>query len=437
MTLLRRWCRLARVRPPDLLAAVGVVAFVAAVYVLIVLGGGVALGRPGSASMLLSVTATIVVAAGFDPVRRGLASWAGRRFGQPASEPSRLLASFLAGTGGHATPEQVTDRMARVLSDGLGGRATQVWLLVGERLRLAGACPAPDRPPQPPDLAGARSTGVRPVWHGGELLGVLAVEERAGEPLAPVEEHLLDGLAAGAGLVLRNLRLTAELQERYREVSERAAVLATARRRVVALEDQERRRLERDIHDGAQQRLVALAVGARLALSRLGRRPEQAPELIAGLTQTAEQAAAELVELVGGRHHVIAGAGLAAALRAAADISPVPAEVDCLRLARYPEAVEQALYYCCVEALQNVAKHAAAGSVRIDLRDVPGGVTARIQDDGRGFTSPSAQRPSGGGLANIRERMAAVGGTLAVQSTPGRGTVVEAFVPAQPMAGDS
>ena len=321
--------------------------------------------------------------------------------------------------------------MAKVLAAGVNARQVQVWLLVGGRIRLAAVHPEGDgEPPTPPELTDdptpVSGRHVRSVRHSGELLGVLVVEEREGERLTPVEEELLDSLAAQAGLVLRNLGLTAELHDQLLDVSARADLLRTSRRRVVASEDVERQLLERDIHDGAQQQLVALAVNIRLVQSLLPRSPRQASELLESLDRYVQHAVTDLLEVVGGRPRLLAQAGLTAALRAAADTSPLPVELVSSGLGRYSADVELALYFCCMEALQNVAKHAAAHSVVIELHGDERSVTACVRDDGRGF---DVRGPSQGGLAHMAERIEEVGGALSIRSDHRCGTTVRAQVP--------
>ena len=358
-----------------LLVLAGLVGFVGAVYVAVVIVLGVLVGRSDAPSLLLSVAATAVVAVGFESARNGLRAWANRLSGRPHPLPYEVLTHFAPDS--EASAQETPLRMAKVLAAGVGARRVQVWLLAGGRTRLAAVYPDSDgEPPAPPELSDDQTPvpgrHIRFVRHSGELLGVLVVEEREGERLTPVEEELLDSLAAQAGLVLRNLRLTTELHHQLLDVSARAHLLRTSSRRVVASEDVERQLLERDIHDGAQQQLVALAVNIRLVQSLLTRNPDQAAELLASLDQSAEQAGADLLEVMGGRPRLLAQAGLAAALRASAGTSPLPVQLVSSGLARYPAKVELALYFCCMEALQNVAKHAAAHAVLIELQATSG-----------------------------------------------------------------
>jgi signal transduction histidine kinase len=425
-----RWWSFSRGQlPVHLLVLAGLVAFVGAVYVVVVIVVGLFVGRSDAPSPLLSVAATAIVAVGFEPARRKLRAWANHLSGRPHPLPYDVLAHFAPDIV--ASAQETPMWMAKVLAAGVSARRVQVWLLAGGRIRLAAVHPESDgEPPAPPELSGdprpVPGRHVRPVRHGGELLGVLVVEEREGERLTPVEEELLDSLAAQAGLVLRNLGLTTELRDQLLDVSARADLLRTSRRRVVASEDVERQLLERDIHDGAQQQLVALAVNIRLVQNLLTRSPQRAGELLKGLDRSAEQAATDLLEVVGGQPRLLAQAGLTAALRSAAGTSPLPVELVSSGLGRYSADVELALYFCCMEALQNVAKHAAAHAVVIELRGDDRSVIACVSDDGRGF---DVQGSSDGGLAHMAERIKEVGGALSIRSDHRDGTTVRAEIP--------
>ena len=412
-----------------LLVLAGLFAFVGAVYVVVVIVGGLLVGRSDAPSMLLSVAATAVVAVGFEPVRRRLRAWANRLSGGSQPLPYDVLAHFAPDS--EASAQETPLWMAKVLAAGVGARRVQVWLLAGGRIRLAAVHPESDgESPAPPELSDdpgpVSGRHVRFVRHMGELLGVLVGEEREGERLTPVEKELLDSLAAQAGLVLHNLALTAELYDQLLDVSARADLLRASRRRVVASEDVERQLLERDLHDGAQQQLVALAVSIRLVQSLLPRSPRQAGELLDSLDRSVQQAVADLLEVVGGRPRLLAQAGLTAALRAAAGTSPLPVELISNGLGRYSAKVELALYFCCLEALQNIAKHAAAHAVVIELHGDERSVTACVSDDGRGF---DVRGSSKGGLAHMAERIEEVGGALSIRSDHRDGTMVRAEVP--------
>jgi signal transduction histidine kinase len=243
-----------------------------------------------------------------------------------------------------------------------------------------------------------------------------------------VEEKLFGGLAAQAGLVLRTVRLRAELAERLAEISHRAAELQASRQRIVATQDEERRRLERDIHDGAQQHLVALAVGLRLAQTLVARSWDRAEDVFADLRTAVADTIETLTDLSRGIYpRALTEAGLAPALRAAAATCRVPVTVTMDELGRERADVEAALYFCCVEALQNVAKHARARHVSVQVGRQDGALTLVIADDGAGFASDSPR--TGSGLTNMRDRIESAGGTLTVVSRPGKGTEITARVP--------
>ncbi|MGZ4129884.1 MAG: histidine kinase [Actinomycetota bacterium] len=255
----------------------------------------------------------------------------------------------------------------------------------------------------------------------GEVLGALAVAMPANDPIDPVREKLIDDLAAQAGLALRNVRLTAELQTRLDELS-------AAQKRIVAAQDQERRRLERNIHDGAQQQLVALAVKARLARSLVGRNDDKASELLEQIGAETQEALEDLRDLARGIYPpLLADKGLVAALEAQARKSPIPAEVSPDGIGRYDQALEAAVYFSILEALQNAAKYSDAARVSVALAQANGDVTFEVRDDGVGF-EPN-QTGYGTGLQGIADRLRALDGTLEVRSAPGSGTTIAGSVP--------
>ena len=416
-----------------LLVLGGLTLFVALTYVVIVLGGGALVGHTTSPQLGLSVLATAVVALGFDPVQTRLESVAARvvHGGQPS--PYDVLRRFSETLAGSHAAEEVPARMARVLVNGTGGEWAQVWIVVGDRPILAATWPpdarrdgAEDGDPREEDYPGRRS---RPVRHGDDLLGVLVVQERPRVPLTSVEERLFAGMASQAGLVLRGVRLRAELELRLEDLSTRARELRASRQRVVDAQDAARRRLERDIHDGAQQHLVALAVNLSLAGTLAGRAPERADDLLAAQEAAAEETVATLVRLSRGIYPPLLGAhGPGAALRAAVEHAGVPVLVDDAGVGRYPPIVEAAAYFCCLEAVQNATKHAGPATIRVTLRGGAGGLGFTVEDDGAGYDP--ATTPPGAGLANMRDRVESLGGTLTAESQPGGGTRIRAELPA-------
>jgi signal transduction histidine kinase len=208
--------------------------------------------------------------------------------------------------------------------------------------------------------------------------------------------------------------------------------LKASRSRILAAADSERQRIERDLHDGAQQRLVALCIHLELAAERTPD-PVEAEEL-RGLADEVEQALNEIRSLTHGIYPAtLLEQGLASAVRSAALRSPVATSVDVEELGVYPSEISAAVYFCCVEALQNVAKHApGARSARILLRESDSTLCFSVSDDGPGFRHDSAR--VGAGMVNMRDRINSVGGKLTVDSRPGHGTRVNGRIPLSPPA---
>jgi signal transduction histidine kinase len=274
-------------------------------------------------------------------------------------------------------------------------------------------------------------TRIVPVRHQGELLGALSINKRAGEAMTPVEDDLLQNLAAQAGLVLRNVRLTAELRARVEDISEQAAELRASRQRIVAAQDAERRRLERNIHDGAQQNLVALTVKLRLAANLARRNPERARESARALVVESDQALETLRALAKGIYPpLLRDQGLVAAIRAEVGKLAIPATIHVDLHDRYPSEVEAAVYFVCSEALQNVTRHAHASHVDVNLSGRSHALSFDIADNGAGFDVTNQRQ--GSGLRNMADRIEAIDGRLEVRST-NRGTTVSGVVPVRPM----
>jgi signal transduction histidine kinase len=243
-----------------------------------------------------------------------------------------------------------------------------------------------------------------------------------------VEERLFAGLADQAGLALRGARLRAQLEQRLVEVSARAEELRLSRQRLVEAQDRERRRLERDIHDGAQQHLVALAVNLSLASTLAVRSSDRANQVLADQELAAGEAIATIRGLSRGIYpSLLSDAGLEPALRAAVANSPVPVTVTSHGLQRYPASVEAAAYFCALEAFQNSLKHSGATAIRVEITAADERtLVVAVEDDGTGF---DLARPGGTGLANMRDRVESMSGTLRSVAATGRGTRIEARLP--------
>jgi len=386
---------------------------ITAIYAAIVAGIGTLAGRQGS--LLLAALAAAVVAVAFQPLRQRAQHLANRVVYGRRATPYEVLSDFSGRVAGAYATEDVLPQMAKILAGGTGATSAAVWLATGPELRLSATWP--EQTPGPgavrladdsvPAIPGAGA--VVPVRHQGQLLGALTVTMPPTEPLTPAGEKLVRDLAAQAGLVVRNVRLVEDL--------------LASRQRLVTAQDQERRKLERNLHDGAQQQLVALALKQRLAADLVRQDPDGAIAMLADLRQDTGEALADLRELARGIYPpLLADQGLVAALESRGQKSPVPVAIDADGTGRYPQQVEAAVYFCCLEALQNVAKYAAASTVHIHLADEGGWLTFSVADDGHGYNS--ATTAIGSGIQNMTDRLSALGGTLNVHSVPGSGTTV-------------
>ena len=403
-------------------------AFITAVYVAIVVGLGSLVTQHGArAGLWLSIAATAVVAVAFQPVRARVQHLANRLVYGRRATPYEVLAQFAERTAGTYATEELLPRMARILAEGTAARRADVWLRADGAFRDDATWP-PGEPPFPQTRAdtGGRlavpgADRVLPVRYQGEVLGALSVSKRPGESLTPAEGKLLADLAAQVGLVLRNVGLWEQLTARLEEIR-------ASRQRLVAAQDEERRRIERNIHDGAQQQLVALTIKLNLTEGLIGTDPEGERELLAELRQDAASAVEDLRDLARGIYPpLLAGEGLTAALRAQAAKSPVPTSVEADGIARYPQDMEAAVYFCVLEALQNVAKYAGASSARVRLAASGDELRFEVADDGAGFDSRA--KAYGTGLQGMADRLHAHDGTLEVRSAPGAGTAIAGRLP--------
>ena len=399
------------------------------VYVGIAVGIGELVGSGGRPNLGLSILATAIVAVGFQPARERLQRLANRLVYGTRATPYQVLSEFSSQVAGSYAADDVLPRMARVLEEGTGAERSTVWLRSGASLHAAATWPADGTaaimPAIPlPDGTLPAIPGVTravEVRHQDELLGALSVEKRRGESLTPVEEKLLDDLAHQAGLVLKNVGLTVDLQRRLEE-------LRASRQRLVSAQDQERRRLERNLHDGAQQHLVALKVKLGLAEMLAVKDPDRAKATLQQLKSDTDEALETLRDLARGIYPpLLAEKGLPTALESQAHKATLPVTVDAEGVGRYPQDVEATVYFCVLEALQNVQKYAEATSAVVRLRDDGSALHFDVEDDGHGFDPRTVRR--GAGLTNMNDRIDALNGTLEVSSQPAHGTTVRAALP--------
>ncbi|HEY3212844.1 MAG TPA: histidine kinase [Actinomycetota bacterium] len=401
-------------------------ALVASVLTLVLIGLGlVAIGIFGQPALWggnrLGVAIGVIAGLLIWPLVRAARRVARRLvFGKRAA-PYEVLSEFAERVGETYATEDVLPRMARILAEGTAATSARVWIHVGGELRAEAAWPqdVADREAVPfggdelPEFDGESAFEVR---DRGEVLGALSVAMPASDPMNPSKERLVRDLASQAGLVLRNVRLIQELR--------------ASRQRLVASQDEERRKLERDLHDGAQQQLVALAVHLKLARTMVERDPATVGDMLEALQGSATDALADLRDLARGIYpQLLADRGLAAALEAQASKSTVPTTVRSDGVGRYAREVEAAVYFSCLEALNNVAKYSVASSATVSLAQANGTLTFTVVDDGIGFDAAGVAH--GTGLQGIADRLDAIGGDVRVRSAPGEGTTVTGTVPAE------
>ncbi len=440
-----------------LLSLAGFSVVVSGIYLVIVLGLGQQPGGHADREILgLSMLAAAVAAIGYLPARDRLMASATRFVYGAREAPDEVLRTF----GSRMTRAVAMDELLLQLAESLRKTMTltsaEVYtgngevleravsvpdagrrsLIIGERERpvvtRAGVSGTAWASIWLPALLGGREHAqlrVAPISHAGELLGLLVVERAsAADCFTEEDERVLTELARQAGLAFYNVRLDAALQTTLDELRQQADELRESRARIVASGDAERRRVERDLHDGAQQHLVALAVTLRLATDIIADDPAAGIEMLGQMSQDVQATIRELRELAHGIYPpLLADNGLAEALRAAAARATVPVTVCADGIRRYSQGVETAVYFCCLEALQNAAKHAPEATVRLRLWEESGGLLFSVSDNGPGFDAARAR--SGHGFVNMSDRLGAIGGTVRWASQPGRGSTISGSVP--------
>ncbi|HUP73537.1 MAG TPA: sensor histidine kinase [Acidimicrobiales bacterium] len=382
-------------------------------YVGAVVGIGELLGATDEPNTALAITATAAVAATFQPLRRRLQRMVDRLVYGRKATPHEVLSEFSRRVS--ANDDRLLDLVTRSLVEGTGASHAEVWVSFGgRRVRAA---------EWPPGGAGPPENGARlPIDHAGVDLGSLVLSVRGGQRLSEQDRVLARQVASGMGLALRNRALTDTLQRRVAE-------LRQSRRRLVALQDESRRRLERDLHDGAQQQLVALRV--KLGLARSIAQKDGATQAVATIEALAE-AADRVVDAVrdfarGVYPPLLEAEGLGPTIASHARRAPIPVTVLADGLGRYDREVESTVNACVVEALCNVTRHADASKAVVTLAQCNGVVSFEVRDDGSGFDAE--QTPLGIGLTNLADRVEALAGSFSVSSMPGAGTTLVGAIP--------
>ena len=386
--------------------------FITAVYALVVVGIGTLLGGGDEPSLALSIVAVAIVAMAFEPVRNRLQRWANRLvFGERAT-PYEVLSQATARLAGTGSPEKVLKQVTQLVVDGAGASEAVLWLKVGANLQprsatpieaLIGLADVSIRGGYLPDLPGDFSVAVR---HRDEVLGALSISKPRGESVTDADGKMLDDVAAGTGLLLRNISLNAEL-------TERAEQLRVSRRRLVATHDAERHRLERDLHDGAQQQVVAIKV--KLGIARTLAERENASEveiLVSSLAEATQEAVDAMRAVAHGIYPPLLEAeGLGVALTAASRTTSIPMKVEMTGFGRYERAVEESLYFCILETVSH-AIDGGATWVRVEVVEAPDAVRFTVHHDGTFDT-----------LLTVEDRVAAFGGRVTLASSPAQSAV--------------
>ena len=434
----------------------GLASVVAAVYLAIVLGLGRVPSDDEKTLLVLSMVAAGLAALLYIPTRSRLQNIATRLIYGERHAPDEVIRSFGSRLSRAIPLDELMLQMAESLRKTLGLDVAEVWTGTGGRLERTVS--DPERPHDKLTLEAAeqqvvaragvsgpawvkvwlpkllahedQQLRVAPITHSGELLGLIVVRRHPDRGLFDQEEErIVIELARQVGLALHNVRLDSALQASLDELRQQAAALQASRARIVAAADGERRRIERNLHDGAQQYLVALAVKVGLAKTLLGSDAAQATELLNELGGDVQETLDELRRLAHGIYPpLLADRGLAEALRSAGERSPVHVTVDATGVGRYSQEIEAAIYFCALEALQNVGKYAGQGvHANVRVWEQEGGLLFEVSDNGVGFDVRNSKL--GAGFTNMNDRVGAIGGTLRVESAPGQGTKVSGAIP--------
>lgn len=440
-------------------AIAGLTLLVLAIYIVVVLG----LGRSPSGGertlLLLSMLATAITALLYLPARRWLTERANRLVYGERVDPDQTLRTFGQRLTRSIPLDELLLQLAENLHKSMVLSSAEVW--TGKDGRYERAAGVPHRHAAPitigpkelpvvaragvsggtwleiwvPQLVGSSGSAamrVAPVAHAGMLLGFIAVTRRHdGEPFTETEDLVLTELARQIGLALHNVQLDAALQASLDELRVSNQELQDSRARIVTAADAERRTLERNLHDGAQQHLVALAVKLRLAQDAVDDDPAEAMAMIEEIKGDVRTAIGELRALAHGIFPpLLVSGGLNEALPSAAARAAVPTTVALDGVGRYPAAIEAAVYFCTLEALQNAGKHAGEGAcATVTVAEVGNELRFEIRDDGVGFDLADDGATAGHGFVNMTDRLGAFGGHLEVDSSRGSGTTITGTVP--------
>jgi signal transduction histidine kinase len=442
----------------------GIVIMVCVVYVVVVLGFGDSLDDSERRVLGLSLIAALIAALLYTPVKNRLSEVANRRVYGERQAPDEPLQTFGARMSRAIPLEELLLQLAESLKKSMHLAASEVWTGTEGVLECAASVPFREPPLLRldenevnviarahvsgnawlqvwlPTLLGAhpgRTLRVAPLAHSGELLGLIVCARNAGDaPFTEEQDRVLTELARPVALALHNSRLDTALQASLDDLRIANEELRASRARIVATSDQARRQIERNLHDGAQQHLVALAVKLGLARQLLDADPTTLGAMLEELRGDAQETLTQLRELAHGIYPpLLMDRGLGEALRAAANRAVLSTDVVA-DVGRYPPEAEAAVYFCCLEALQNAGKHAGEGArVTITVQECDDELCFEVADDGAGFDA-TGDAIRGHGFVNMADRVGAIGGTLTIDSAAGAGTQVRGRLPLAVPVGD-
>ncbi len=396
----------------------GLIGFITLVYAGLVAGLGSVVG---GANLGWSIAATAIVAVVFEPVRNRIQRWVNRLiYGQRAT-PYEVLADLTGRLARTEREEGLLDRMATRVAEGTGADRVVVWAATADGFEPLATEPT-ELAPRSAETSLRDLPGVAvPIEHDGEVLGALSVETRRDEALSGTERRLIDDLTGSVGLAMRRSRLDEELERKAQE-------LADSRRRLVGAQDEERRRLERELGRGVQQQVMALREQLDLAVAKVQASGlDQVVVFLNQMSKETQDAIDQIRALAHGIYPPLLEAdGLTAAVIALGDLAPVEVEVHHDVARRHPLPVEAAAYFCASEALTNAIKHGRPPIV-IELSDVDGDLRFQVSDAGPGFDPATTIR--GSGLNNLNDRLDALGGSVTIDSAQGRPTVIRGRLP--------
>jgi signal transduction histidine kinase len=439
----------------------GLTLLIVAAYVVAVIAFGRKPDDSERTLLLLSMLAAAGAALAFQPARAWLSERANRLVYGERVAPDEALRTWGSRLTRAIPLDELLLQLVEALRASMQLTSAQVWTGTDGHLELAAAVPHVDRPPLTigskeltvvaragpsggtwtevwlPQLASAYPRSmlrVAPIAHAGSLLGIIVCarpDDR--EPFDEESDQVLSELARQVGLALHNVQLDTALQASLDDLRQANDDLRASRTRVVVAGDEARRKLERNLHDGAQQHLVALAVKLRLARDSVGEDPAAAEAMIDEVRGNLQEAITELRSLAHGIFPpLLVSGGLPEALQATAARAAVRVTLELDGVGRHTGEVEAAVYFCCSEALQNAGKHAADATVTLRVTESAKALVWEVVDDGPGFDA--AALGGGHGFINMEDRMGSVGGQLEVISAPGAGTTVRGSIPLETIA---